>query len=91
MSLRLAAISLYLRLAQKPHLARARDPLRVRAGFDKIAARWFNPPRDTNTIEDRIEGTPVLSMGMSGDFEAAIAEGSTLVRIGTALFGQRAP
>jgi pyridoxal phosphate enzyme (YggS family) len=30
-----------------------------------------------------------LSMGMSGDFEAAIAEGATLVRIGTALFGQR--
>jgi PLP dependent protein len=32
---------------------------------------------------------PVLSMGMSGDLAAAIAEGSTLVRIGTALFGAR--
>lgn len=32
---------------------------------------------------------PVLSMGMSDDFEAAIAEGATCVRIGTALFGQR--
>jgi len=32
---------------------------------------------------------PVLSMGMSGDLEAAIAEGSTVVRIGTALFGPR--
>ncbi len=31
----------------------------------------------------------VLSMGMSGDFESAIAEGSTLVRVGTALFGGR--
>jgi hypothetical protein len=30
-----------------------------------------------------------LSMGMSGDFEAAIAEGATHVRIGTALFGPR--
>jgi pyridoxal phosphate enzyme (YggS family) len=30
-----------------------------------------------------------LSMGMSGDLEAAIAEGSTLVRVGTALYGQR--
>ena len=30
-----------------------------------------------------------LSMGMSGDFEAAIAEGATLVRIGTAIFGNR--
>jgi pyridoxal phosphate enzyme (YggS family) len=32
---------------------------------------------------------PVLSMGMSGDFEAAIAEGATHVRIGTAIFGSR--
>ncbi len=32
---------------------------------------------------------PVLSMGMSGDFEAAILEGSTMVRIGTLLFGER--
>jgi uncharacterized pyridoxal phosphate-containing UPF0001 family protein len=30
-----------------------------------------------------------LSMGMSGDLEAAIAEGSTLVRVGTAIFGAR--
>lgn len=30
-----------------------------------------------------------LSMGMSGDFEAAIMEGATLVRIGTAIFGER--
>jgi hypothetical protein len=33
----------------------------------------------------------VLSMGMSGDFEIAVEEGSTLVRIGTALFGERFP
>jgi pyridoxal phosphate enzyme (YggS family) len=32
---------------------------------------------------------PDLSMGMSGDYEAAIAEGSTLVRVGTAIFGAR--
>lgn len=32
---------------------------------------------------------PELSMGMTGDLEAAIAEGSTLVRVGTALFGER--
>ena len=30
-----------------------------------------------------------LSMGMSGDFEIAIEEGSTLVRVGTAIFGER--
>ena len=32
---------------------------------------------------------PHLSMGMSGDFEVAIEEGATMVRIGTALFGER--
>jgi len=32
---------------------------------------------------------PELSMGMSGDFEVAIEEGATLVRVGTALFGER--
>ena len=32
---------------------------------------------------------PELSMGMSGDFEVAVEEGATLVRIGTALFGKR--
>ncbi len=32
-----------------------------------------------------------LSIGMSGDLEAAVAEGSTMVRIGTAVFGARAP
>jgi uncharacterized pyridoxal phosphate-containing UPF0001 family protein len=30
-----------------------------------------------------------LSMGMSGDFEIAIEEGSTMVRLGTAIFGAR--
>ena len=30
-----------------------------------------------------------LSMGMSGDLEAAIAEGATIVRVGTAIFGSR--
>ena len=45
-------------------------------------------------LRQLFEGLPdaqrqVLSLGMSSDFEAAIAEGATLVRIGTALFGQR--
>jgi len=40
---------------------------------------------------EKILGAPLhhLSMGMSGDFEVAIEEGATLVRIGTALFGPR--
>ena len=43
-------------------------------------------------LEDlQAEGLPLdtLSMGMSADFESAVAEGATLVRIGTALFGNR--
>jgi pyridoxal phosphate enzyme (YggS family) len=41
--------------------------------------------------EQRIgKGLPVLSMGMSGDFEAALAAGSTMLRLGQALFGPRA-
>ncbi len=39
----------------------------------------------------RVSGRPLpeLSMGMSGDFEIAVAEGATTVRIGTAIFGKR--
>jgi PLP dependent protein len=37
----------------------------------------------------REAGTPILSMGMSADFETAIAMGATHVRVGTALFGNR--
>jgi len=45
-------------------------------------------------LRDRLRATsglplPVLSLGMSGDLDAAIAAGSTLVRIGTAVFGAR--
>jgi PLP dependent protein len=34
-------------------------------------------------------GLPQLSMGMSGDYQVAIAEGATIVRVGTAIFGER--
>ena len=54
---------------------------------------WFVQLRD---LRDRwlAEGTPRaalrhLSMGMSHDFEAAIEEGATMVRVGTAIFGKR--
>lgn len=41
-------------------------------------------------LQDQLgRALPALSMGMSGDFEVAIAEGATLVRIGTAIFGSR--
>jgi PLP dependent protein len=51
---------------------------------------WFARVRllsdELNAAGHRLD---TLSMGMSGDFEAAILEGATLVRIGTALFGPR--
>ena len=45
-------------------------------------------------LRDRLEAEvghplPELSMGMSHDFEVAIAEGATMVRVGTAIFGHR--
>jgi pyridoxal phosphate enzyme (YggS family) len=50
------------------------DPRRFFASLRELATRL---------------GLATLSMGMSGDFEAAIAEGATLVRVGTAVFGPR--
>jgi PLP dependent protein len=49
----------------------------VRSLFDRMKSSGF--------------AVDTLSMGMSADMEAAIAEGSTMVRIGTAIFGARAP
>lgn len=40
-------------------------------------------------LEDRVEGLRELSMGMSADIEAAVEEGATMVRVGTAIFGAR--
>jgi PLP dependent protein len=52
---------------------------------------WF---RELRRLLEELNGAghrlDALSMGMSGDYEAAIAEGATHVRIGTALFGERA-
>jgi PLP dependent protein len=44
--------------------------------------------RDQIAAENQID-LPTLSMGMSDDFEAAIKEGATLIRVGTAIFGPR--
>ena len=45
--------------------------------------------RDRIAAENQVE-LPTLSMGMSDDFQAAIKEGATLIRLGTAIFGPRA-
>ncbi len=53
---------------------------------------WFAQLRALrDTLNAQGAGLDTLSMGMSTDFESAILEGSTLVRIGTALFGPRTP
>jgi pyridoxal phosphate enzyme (YggS family) len=57
------------------------------------ARRWFRRLRDLRD-EWSASGVPTpmlreLSMGMSGDFEVAIQEGATMVRVGTAVFGSR--
>jgi PLP dependent protein len=51
-----------------------------------VFARLRNLLEELNANGHKLD---TLSMGMSGDFESAIAEGATLVRIGTALFGHR--
>jgi pyridoxal phosphate enzyme (YggS family) len=58
------------------------EPDRRRASFRRLRALF-------DGLRDRHAGVDTLSMGMSDDFALAIAEGATLVRIGTALFGAR--
>ena len=49
----------------------------------------FAALRDLRDRQEQAEDLRELSMGMSADFELAIEEGATLVRLGTALFGPR--
>jgi len=60
------------------------DPERRRAAFRQMRA-LFDALRATHP------GVDTLSMGMSDDLDLAVAEGATLVRVGTALFGARPP
>ncbi|MES2463787.1 MAG: YggS family pyridoxal phosphate-dependent enzyme [Armatimonadota bacterium] len=53
-----------------------------RPAFRRLRSLWDQLPGENRKI---------LSMGMSGDFEVAIEEGTTLIRIGSALFGARPP
>ncbi len=66
------------------------DPELTRAWFQRLRAL-----RDR--LQQQLRGRPGapahlwLSMGMSGDYPVAIAEGATHVRVGTAIFGARMP
>jgi PLP dependent protein len=62
------------------------------AGDPELARPWF---RRLRILRDRAASIlarpfPELSMGMTDDFEVAIEEGATLVRVGRAIFGERA-
>ncbi len=61
-------------------------------GRPEDARPVFAALRELRDETERRIGRPLphLSMGMSGDFEVAVEEGSTMVRVGTALFGPRA-
>lgn len=55
------------------------------------ARRWFARLREIRDgLSVSFEGLHELSMGMSADFEIAVEEGATMVRVGTAVFGVRA-
>ena len=57
--------------------------------FDQQRASFAKLNSSFQSLKKEYKDCDTLSMGMSNDLRAAIAEGSTLVRIGTAIFGQR--
>lgn len=88
--------------AQKSGIARAEADAFIRAcreehGLPVVGLMCIPPVEDDPRPHFRLlaemaarHGLAQVSMGMSADFEAAIAEGATLVRVGTAIFGARA-
>ncbi|MBN2342421.1 MAG: YggS family pyridoxal phosphate-dependent enzyme [Deltaproteobacteria bacterium] len=63
-------------------------PFHLEAAETRLVFRELAALRDALGGKDAL---PELSMGMSHDFEEAIWEGATLVRVGTAIFGERPP
>jgi len=88
------AIKLVRECALLPHI-RVRGVMTMPPFFDdpEAARPFFAELRQISEVIAALNIAGVemreLSMGMSGDFEAAIQEGATLVRIGTAIFGER--
>jgi len=60
-----------------------------RQGFDEQRAVFRQLAELLATLQNTHPQLDTLSMGMSADMDAAIAEGATLVRVGTAIFGAR--
>ncbi len=57
--------------------------------FDRQQVSFKEMALAMDELQQDYPDCDTLSMGMSGDMKAAIAQGSTLVRIGTAIFGSR--
>jgi len=74
------------------------EAVRALPGVAPVGLMCIPPPEDDpvphfralKALAGRL-GLPELSMGMSGDWEQAVAEGATFVRVGSALFGARPP
>ncbi len=68
------------------------DASEQNAAFARVR-EVFDQCRQALALEspDAVSSFDTLSMGMTGDLEAAVAQGATIVRVGTALFGRRAP
>ena len=62
------------------------DETRIREDFSTIAGTFRTIKEE---IAPDLRGFETISMGMSGDWPLAVKEGSNLVRVGTAIFGQR--
>ena len=83
------------RAAMECRAARLRGLMLLPPWFDdpELARPYFRRLRDLRErlVEEGIDASRVreLSMGMSHDFDVAIQEGATLVRVGTAIFGKR--
>ena len=58
------------------------DDLKVRSEFKKLSKLF-------NKIKEKYSNLEILSMGMSGDYAIAIDEGSTMIRVGSKIFGNR--
>jgi len=86
---------------QKSGVPRAEADAFIEACMERFGASLRGlmcvPPEDADPAphfrwlaeRGRRHGLPVLSMGMSADFETAIACGATHVRVGSAIFGRR--
>ena len=81
--------------AAQPHLAlkglMTMAPLTDDVAVQRATFRGLRELRDRLALNLRLSTLNVLSMGMSNDFEIAVEEGATMVRLGTVLFGERQP